>query len=427
MKRIISVFMVLCLILAIAPVAFATGDETFDTWDGTSSTTPELVGGVYQIDSAADLVGFAALVNSGNHSNIDAVLLTGIDLGGNSFTPIGAYAYKENDNVVNSGYAYIGEFNGNGHVIKNGFINNDSGIYNLGIFGFVNVGGNVHDLTVSCLTVTGTSPDNEASTGAVIGILREATAINLAANSCTVTGVHRVGGVIGSVRDTSVVNNCDNIETNVTATGMYCGGVIGAAHDLNVKLSGFTPVADDPADVKYCDNSGDVNGTTEVGGIIGYTDQTMVSNCTNSGGINAAGNYGCGGIIGFDAYNTARVVLVFVYEPETGATVTSCTNSGTISGGRAAGIVGTLGATPGDDQPDEQKTLTKITNCTNTGAITGTEGKCGSIFGYQITYAHGDADEYINNMYVKITNCTVSGTVNSQAPTEPTPSNYWIA
>ena len=82
MKRIISVFMVLCLILAIAPVAFATGDETFDTWDGTSSTTPELVGGVYQIDSAADLVGFAAMVNSGDYSDADAVLMTGIDLNG---------------------------------------------------------------------------------------------------------------------------------------------------------------------------------------------------------------------------------------------------------------------------------------------------------------------------------------------------------
>lgn len=140
--------------------------------------------------------------------------------------------------------------------------------------------------------------------------------MNLTADSCTVNGVHRVGGVIGSVRDTSVVNNCDNIGTYVTATGMYCGGVIGAAHDLNVKLSGFTPVADDPADVKNCDNSGEVNGATEVGGIIGYTDQTLASNCTNSGEINATGNYGCGGIIGFDAYNTARVVLFLCMNPK---------------------------------------------------------------------------------------------------------------
>lgn len=59
-----------------APAAFATGEETFDTWDGTSSTTPELVDGKYQIDSAADLVGFADLVNGGQHSSIKAELLT---------------------------------------------------------------------------------------------------------------------------------------------------------------------------------------------------------------------------------------------------------------------------------------------------------------------------------------------------------------
>ena len=425
MKKLLSILLAVMLLATLAVTAFAADEEVFDTWDGSASTTPEQLNGVYQIDSAADLIGFAALVNGGNNSGIDAVLLTNIDLGGHSFTPIGARAYKQNDDVINAGYAYTGEFNGNGYTIKNGSISNASDIYNLGIFGFVDVGGNVHDLAVSGVTVTGATSSNEASTGAVIGILREATATNLTADNCTVSGIQRVGGVIGSVRDTSVVNNCDNIETDVTATGMYCGGVIGAAHDLNVKLSGLTPVADDPADVKYCDNSGEVNGTTEVGGIIGYTDQTLVSNCTNSGEINATGNYGCGGIIGFDAYNTARIVLFWVYEPETGATVTSCTNSGAISGGRAAGIVGTLGATPGDDQPDEQKTLTKITGCTNTGAITGTEGKCGSIFGYQITYAHGDTDDYIDNMYVKISGCTAGGTVNGQTPTEPTPSEFW--
>lgn len=105
-----------------------------------------------------------------------------------------------------------------------------------------------------------------------------------------------------------------------------------------------------------------------------------------------------------------RIILpklfFFVYELETGATVTSCTNSGTVSGGRAAGIVGTLGATPGDEQPDSLLNCT-ITSCGNSGEITGQ--KSGGIFGYQISYAKGDADQNIDHMGVVITSCTNTG------------------
>ena len=52
-KRILSVIMVLCLIMAMAPAAFATGEETFDTFDGTA-TIPTKDGDTYQIDSAED-------------------------------------------------------------------------------------------------------------------------------------------------------------------------------------------------------------------------------------------------------------------------------------------------------------------------------------------------------------------------------------
>lgn len=420
MKRIISVFMVLCLILAIAPVAFATGDETFDTWDGTSSTTPELVGGVYQIDSAADLVGFAALVNSGDYSDADAVLMTGIDLNGGTFIPIGAYAYKDDMSILGGAF-YSGEFNGNSHTIKNGSISNGSGIYNKGIFGFVNQGGNVHDLNVTNITVNGTTSANEDSTGAVIGLMYKATATNLTATNCTVNGVHRVGGVIGSVRDLCTVTNCDNVGTTVTASGMYCGGVIGAAHDMD--HNAFT-VNGDPATIIDCDNSGTVNGTTETGGIVGYTDQTTITNCDNSGSVTGTGNYGTGGIVGFDAFNSRSVIGIQIYSPKKGATITECDNIGAINGPRAGGIVGTLGVTPGQDQPGSYRVLTKIIRCNNTGDVSGTADKCGAIFGYQITYAHGDGSDYIDNLIVRIENCTYDCDVNNVAATTPTSSTF---
>ena len=170
-----------------------------------------------------------------------------------------------------------------------------------------------------------------------------------------------------------------------------------------------------------------MNGNTEVGGIVGYSDQATITDCHNSGNVTATGNYGTGGIVGFDAYNPRKVGSIVIYSPSKGSTISNCSNSGNISGGRAAGIVGTLGVTPSQSQPSSDKTLTVITDCSNTGAITGTTGKCGSIFGYQITYAKGDGAENINHLYVKITGCTIGGTVNGETVTVPTSSAYYTA
>ena len=229
-----------------------------------------------------------------------------------------------------------------------------------------------------------------------------------------------MGGVIGSVRDECTVTNCDNVNTAVKGNGMYTGGVIGASHDIKYGLFGLTGA---PATIKNCDNSGTVNGTTEVGGIVGYSDQASISDCNNTGDVTSTGNYGTGGILGFDAYNPR-----FLYSPSTGSTVTNCTNSGDITGNtngsRVAGIVGTLGVTPGEDAPRNEKTLTKIIGCSNTGDIIGTDGKCGTIFGYQITYKSGDADDYIDTLIVKISDCTAGGTVNGVTTSDFTSSRF---
>lgn len=418
-KRLLSVFMVLALIIAMAPAAFAAEVETFDTWDGVSSTTPEQIGGVYQIDSAADLVGFAALVNAGNYG-ANAALLTGIDLGGQTFIPIGAYAYK-NETAVEGGAYYSGTFNGNNHTIKNGSIASASNIYNMGIFGFVN-GGHINSLNAVNITVNSSATEHECSTGTIIGILYHGSASYLTAGEgCSVSGNYRVGGVIGSVRDECTVSYCHNY-ADVDGGNNYTGGIVGAAHDMDYEGLTFTGA---PATISYCDNHGEVSGTNEVGGIVGYTDQTTVDNCNNYGSVTATGNYGSGGIVGFDAYNP-RYFLGFipVYIPDTGATISNCSNSASVNGPRSGGILGTLGVTPGEDQPDSSKTLTKITNCTNSGNITGTDGKCGSIYGYPITYAHGDGPEYIGNLKVLISGCTTGGTVNGATPTIPTPGPY---
>jgi len=444
-KKLLSLLLVATLVFTLTPVAFATevgelsGEEsvgevsiesesvaeeadtleeedlTLSVWTG-EATTPTLSDGVYQINSAEDLAGFAALVNAGN-SSISAVLNVNVDLNENAFTPIGAKAYKNGSNGVNFDKAFGGEFDGGGHTIKNGSIASASDIYNMGLFGFVVGGGVVKNLILDDITVTNTQSENEAAAGVVVGAIYKGTIQNVTVGeNCAVTGINRVGGVVGSVRDKCTITNCTNYG-EVTGSGMYTGGVIGASHDMDYTIFRVTGA---PATITYCYNYGTVSGNSEVGGIVGYSDQATITNCHNTGNVSATGNYGTGGIVGFDAYNPRTL-----YRPSKGSTIAGCTNIGNISGGRAAGIVGTLGVTPGRAQPTSNKTLTVITTCSNSGAITGTAGKCGSIFGYQITYANGDGDSYINHLYVKITGCTIGGTVNGEGVALPTSSVYY--
>lgn len=414
MKRIISVFMVLCLIVAMTPAAFATGEEP--AWDGvTISSSLSTVDGVYQISNGADLAKFADMINKNQQTSSKFELTANINLGGHTFTPIGANATE----ASHSRYSFSGEFNGNGFMIYNAVI---ASAENMGIFGYVKSGANIYNLDLDYITVSQPQAvGSEPAIGVLAGSVYKATITDIfVGEHCVVNGVQRVGGVIGSVRDGCTIDNCDS-EAAVTCTGMYCGGIVGVAHDLDISFLGT--LTGSPATIKNCDNSGTVSGNTEVGGIVGYTDQTTIQNCNNSGDVTATGNYGCGGIVGFDAYNPRSFVIIN-YEPDTGATITGCDNSGTINGPRSGGIVGTLGVTPGQDQPDEVKTLTKIIDCDNFGDITGTSGKCGAIFGYQITYAHGDASEYINHLYVNIQGCTFDCNVNNQAATVATESEY---
>ena len=73
--------------------AWATGGSestsTSAAWDGTATTAPAQVDGVYQIGTGAELAWFAAKVNDGTAANANAVLTDDIDLGSKEWTPIG--------------------------------------------------------------------------------------------------------------------------------------------------------------------------------------------------------------------------------------------------------------------------------------------------------------------------------------------------
>ena len=409
-KRILSVFMVLCLMMVIAPATFATGEETFDTWDGTTSTTPELVGGVYQIDSAADLVGFAALVN-GNEPDADAVLLTGIDLNNTAFTPMGDYSEP-----------YTGTFDGGNHTIKNVSITGSEDVILVGLFGCVSAG-TVKNLVLDNVDVIGNSyassgeDSQQAASGTAIGALIGEGAIENVSNtaSCSVSGKYRTGGIVGSTKDAgTTVKNCTN---NATVTGErnYTGGIVGAAHNV-VSIFHTTGTTFDS-----CTNNGAVNGSTEVGGIVGYTDQAYVYNCTNTASVYGTGNYGTGGIVGCDIMNLR---LIFALD---GSTIESCVNRGSVTAPRAGGILGSYVAAPGDNTPSSNVEST-ITDCDNYGAISSQNGTgvCGAIYGAPISYKYGESQ--VDHMIVVIKGCTVGGTVEgASVPSDTEAFNDFIS
>lgn len=397
-KRILSVIMVLCLIMAMAPAAFATGEEP--AWDG---VTTEAIPDSGEITNGAQLAWLSEQVNSGNSfSTRTFTLMNDIDLGNKSFIPIG-----------NSDNEFKGTFDGNNKTIKNATItgytsssgNRDDSVLRAGIFGTVS--GTVKNLVLDNIDVTSTATDigsgflnddNEAATGVAIGTLEGGTADCITVlSSCSVEGNIRVGGIIGDCRGSATISNCVN---NVVVDGgnNYTGGIVGAAHDGS------------GADITYCTNNGAVNGTNEVGGIVGYADRSNINNCKNYGTVTGTGNYGTGGILGCDIFN----YTIALFSPSNGSTIESCENHGNVTAPRAGGILGAFVVAPSKDQKS-RVIYSTIDGCTNTGAVSGT--KAGAIYGASISYKSGDSTSVVGNMKADIKNCFVGGSVNSTALT----------
>lgn len=390
MKRIISVFMVLCLIVAMAPAVFATVEVEPDTsW---------YESGNYTLTDVNDLAGFAFLVNGGEDFYGETVTLgNSINCGGASLKPIGNEA---ND--------FNGIFDGNGYTISNATITNEGTSCLSGLFGHVGGNGEVKNFTLDGINVGNSSSDGEeTSTGIAVARLSGTISDVDTTATCAVSGSYRTGGIVGDGRGADAyISLCVNRAT-VNGGSNYTGGIVGAGHDLPILgRSGVT--------VTNCDNYGAVSGVNEVGGIIGYADQADINNCDNRGIVTGTGNYGTGGILGFDVFNAIGISFL---ETDHGSTISNCNNYTAVFGLRSGGILGTFGAAPGDSQPGS-KIYSTISNCTNAGEISGTDGKTGAIFGYQITYRYGDGDSNIDNLYVKIQSCSNTGTVNNYSADE---------
>lgn len=419
-KRFLSLLMALCLMLTLAPAAFATDvedvsaeepveealvEEEAEGWDG---TTTEEIPSNGEISTAAQLAKLAEDVNAGKSYTSGTFTLTAdIDLNNQQFTPIGIYSKP-----------FTGTFDGAGYTIKNATISgSDASVIWAGLFGCVN-GGTVQDFTLDNIRVTNTSTassgtdSEQATSGAAVGILGTGKGGTvdkvIVLDTCSVSGVYRTGGIVGSSRDTnSTISNCVNRAT-VTGSGNYTGGIVGAAHNVTSASATATGTY-----VISCVNYGTVTGASEVGGIVGYADRASINSCTNHGAVTGTGNYGTGGILGCDIHNYSGLASIITsLRPTKGSSITNCTNAGTVTAPRAGGILGSFVVAPSKNQPSSTIYST-ISECTNTGAVKSQNGNgvCGAIYGAPITYSSGSADSYVDKLVVKIEGCVVGGTV----------------
>ena len=261
--------------------------------------------GNYTVTSAEGLKNIAKLVNEQWNLGINITLTADIDLSGTNWTPIG----------IDYNHRYAGTFDGGGHTIT-GLAVTGSDNY-AGLFGYIDEGGTVKDVTLKDVKTATTNSDGYA------------------------------GGVAGYSYGN--IENC-SVSGSVSGSGSSSdvGGVVGC--QIGGSITG-------------CNSSATVNGMGSVGGVVGQTnlgailtacyatkDVTLESNNSNS-------TY-AGGVVGYNG----------------GGTLTACYATGSVTGSGSGTIY--VGGVTGDNASG---TLTACYHAT--GTVSGPDGATGGVAG----------------------------------------------
>ena len=219
----------------------------------------------YEISTAAELAWFRDYVN--NESQYASATLTeDIDLSEFCHAADAATNTEELSwDPIGNGKMYCGTFDGNGKTIRNLYINTTF-IFR-GFFGYAN-GGSIKNITFDNAKVKNT---NKFGTGILTGGFEKCTIenIKILAN-CSVEGTENTGGIAGA--GAGNISNCEN-RAMVNGTNQV-GGIVG--NYCNNTISS-------------CANYGAVTGTEyAVGGIVGYFGSGTMQNSANYGDISGA-------------------------------------------------------------------------------------------------------------------------------------------
>ena len=275
-KKLLSLLLALCLVMALVPMtAFAEGTSV-DNWDGTADTswyTDHKTDTEYHFTTAEQLAGLAQLVNdktaSVSFKGKTIYLDNDLDLSGTQWTPIG--------NGSNFVRHFAGTFDGQYHKIMNlhHHSTGDELIRN-GLFGVVSDGGTLKNLLVI-------DADIASNDGSLLA------------------------GILADWVDGGTVENCytsGKIENNVG--DKMVGGLIG-------QCTGSTQVKGCGSDATVISTESDEDHVDTVGGLIGQwensTDSSSITDCWFGGSVSCKNIYSAvGGILGanFEHFNNSK-------------------------------------------------------------------------------------------------------------------------
>lgn len=302
----------------------------------------------YEIETAQQL----ALIKFQPNAHFE--LKADIDYEGNEWEPVGKSTTAP----------FTGSLNGNGYTISN-FKISKSTDNNIGFFGVLN------NAVIENVNIAGAKVTGKNYVGSLIG---QASGTEWIVSNCHVTdtrvaGVGYIGGVAGYVVN-AAANGISDSSANVTVigTGDRVGGLVGSMLG-NIKTSYVL---------------GNVQGVNYVGGVAGYSQAGVTSQCY----VNA------------DVTGAARTAGIAGHK--NGGTILNCFSLGTVTGTNyVSGIVGISAAN------------SYITNSYTAAVITGTGTSVGGVYG--------------RSSYLTITNSYYNRTINPELPVVDAYARYTSA
>ena len=284
--------------------------DNYSEWDGKKVTGNYYFSGEgsatspYLIQSATDLAGLAAMVNSGtSYQGKYFKLQTNIDLMGHEWTPIG-----------NSSSKFEGIFDGNSKIITNMSITAaPSSGYGVGLFGYcmdasisgvvlknarIRIAGIVESLSSAgliCGMFSGTVKNCRVE-GSIIINVKDSNGYDIACYC---------GGIIGEANAGTSVSDCEVEIYGENSFGAR-GGIVGYFMNDNAKLT-----------IESCIVKGEINGENSgFGGIAGSLQghNVLVKNCTSYARLGKATDVTApkaGGLVGRFTYGKAENCTVY--------------------------------------------------------------------------------------------------------------------
>jgi hypothetical protein len=306
----------------------------------------------YQIANVAD---FNQLTLDPNNWNKAFILTADINLTGRTFTkaPIAPDTNADSDF---QGTPFTGIFDGNGHIISKLTITTSTKDY-IGLFGYVGSGGQIHNLGVKNVNITGDITD------------------------------HYVGGLVGYTYQ-GTLTDC-NATGSVNGTGAFVGGLVGYTYQ---------------GTLTDCYATGSVSGSDSVGGLVGRTYQGTLTSC-----------YAAGSVTGktFSMYINEVGGLVGANY----GSITSCYATGAVSVSADGSFIGGLvGRNYSGSLTSCYATgsVTGKNNCDTVGGLAGEidSGTLTSCYATGSVSGYGVVGGLVGDNYVSLTDCHATGSVS---------------